>query len=141
MTKEEQRQERQEVDPQKIEQFISKVINNLGATSNVALAFIEDKLDLYKAMAEANKSASGSGKTSKELARLTNTNERYIREWLAEQVCGGYIIYDSIDMKVSWHVTGIRKDPWANAHRIQVEEDKQDKERGHYMYPDLYGQL
>ena len=111
MTKEEQRQERQEVDPQKIEQFISKVINNLGATSNVALAFIEDKLDLYKAMAEANKSASGSGKTSKELARLTNTNERYIREWLAEQVCGGYIIYDSIDMKVSWHVTGIRNNP------------------------------
>jgi hypothetical protein len=43
-------------------------------------------------------------------------------------------------MKVSWHVTGIRKDPWANAHRIQVEEDKQDKERGYYMYPDLYGQ-
>jgi hypothetical protein len=43
-------------------------------------------------------------------------------------------------MKVSWHVTGIRKDPWANAHRIQVEEDKQDEERGHYIYPELYGQ-
>ena len=43
-------------------------------------------------------------------------------------------------MKVSWHVTGIRKDPWANAHRIQVEEDKPDKERGYYIYPDLYGQ-
>jgi hypothetical protein len=27
-------------------------------------------------------------------------------------------------MKVSWQVTGIRKDPWANANRIQVEEDK-----------------
>jgi hypothetical protein len=43
-------------------------------------------------------------------------------------------------MKVSWQVTGIRKDPWANTHRIQVEEDKPDKERGYYMYPDLYGQ-
>ena len=43
-------------------------------------------------------------------------------------------------MKVSWHVTGIRKDPWANAHRIQVEEDKPDKERGYYLHPDLYGQ-
>jgi hypothetical protein len=43
-------------------------------------------------------------------------------------------------MKVSWQVTGIRKDRWANAHRIQVEEDKPDKERGHYIYPDLYGQ-
>jgi hypothetical protein len=44
------------------------------------------------------------------------------------------------DMKVSWHVTGIRKDPWANAHRIQVEEDKPDKERGYYIYPELYNQ-
>jgi hypothetical protein len=43
-------------------------------------------------------------------------------------------------MKVSWQVTGIRKDPWANAHRIQVEEDKPDKERGYYIHPDLYGQ-
>ena len=43
-------------------------------------------------------------------------------------------------MKVSWQVTGIGKDPWANAHRVEVEEDKPDKERGHYIYPDLYGQ-
>jgi hypothetical protein len=43
-------------------------------------------------------------------------------------------------MKVSWQVTGIRKDPWANAHRIEVEEDKPDKERGYYLHPDLYGQ-
>jgi hypothetical protein len=43
-------------------------------------------------------------------------------------------------MKVSWQVTGIRKDPWANAHRIQVEEDKPTKERGYYIHPDLYGQ-
>jgi hypothetical protein len=43
-------------------------------------------------------------------------------------------------MKVSWQVTGIRRDPWANAHRIQVEEDKPDEERGHYLYPDLYDQ-
>jgi hypothetical protein len=44
-------------------------------------------------------------------------------------------------MKVSWQVTGIRKDPWANAHRISVEEDKPAKERGYYyIYPELYGQ-
>jgi hypothetical protein len=43
-------------------------------------------------------------------------------------------------MKVSWQVTGIRKDPWADANRIQVEEDKPDKERGYYLYPELYGQ-
>jgi hypothetical protein len=43
-------------------------------------------------------------------------------------------------MKVSWQVTGIRKDPWANANRIQIEEDKAAKERGYYLHPDLYGQ-
>jgi hypothetical protein len=43
-------------------------------------------------------------------------------------------------MKVSWQVTGIRRDPWANANRIQIEEDKPDKERGYYLHPDLYGQ-
>ena len=35
-------------------------------------------------------------------------------------------------MKVSWQVTGIRKDAWANAHRLQLEEDKPDKERGRF---------
>jgi hypothetical protein len=44
-------------------------------------------------------------------------------------------------MKVSWQVTGIRKDPWANANRIQIEEGKPDKEQGYYLYPELYGQL
>jgi hypothetical protein len=43
-------------------------------------------------------------------------------------------------MKVSWQVTGIRKDSWANANRIEVEDDKPDKERGYYLHPDLYGQ-
>ena len=43
-------------------------------------------------------------------------------------------------MKVSWQVTGIRKDPWANTHRVQVEENKPDKEKGYYIHPDLYDQ-
>ena len=43
-------------------------------------------------------------------------------------------------MKVSWQMTGIRKDPWANANRIKVEEEKPDKERGYYTHPELYGQ-
>ena len=43
-------------------------------------------------------------------------------------------------MEVSWQVTGIRRDPWANANRIEVEEDKPAKERGYYLHPDVYGQ-
>jgi hypothetical protein len=42
-------------------------------------------------------------------------------------------------IKVSWQVTGIRQDAWANAHRIPVEEEKNARERGYYLHPELYG--
>ena len=42
-------------------------------------------------------------------------------------------------VKVSWQVTGIRQDGWANAHRTLAEEDKPAGERGTYLYPELYG--
>jgi hypothetical protein len=43
-------------------------------------------------------------------------------------------------MEVSWQVTGIRQDPYANEHRIPVEKDKAQDERGLYLYPDVYNQ-
>jgi hypothetical protein len=42
--------------------------------------------------------------------------------------------------EVSWQLTGIRKDAWANAHRIPVEEDKPAAERGLYLHPVENGQ-
>jgi len=42
-------------------------------------------------------------------------------------------------MEVSWQVTGIRQDAWANAHRIPVEEDKPADERGFYLHPEVFG--
>jgi hypothetical protein len=47
---------------------------------------------------------------------------------------------DKPNVEVSWQVTGIRQDAWANAHRIQVEEDKPKKELGSYLHPELFGQ-
>jgi len=41
--------------------------------------------------------------------------------------------------KISWQVTGIRHDAYAEAHRIRVEEDK-GKERGTYLHPELFQQ-
>jgi len=43
-------------------------------------------------------------------------------------------------MEVSWQVTGIRQDAWANAHRIPVEQDKEGKDRGRFMHPEVFGQ-
>jgi len=39
-------------------------------------------------------------------------------------------------LEVSWQVTGIRKDAFANAHRIPVEEEKPRAEKGKYLYPE-----
>jgi hypothetical protein len=41
--------------------------------------------------------------------------------------------------KVSWQVTGIRNDKWAEQNRIQVEVDKPLSKRGLYRTPELYG--
>jgi hypothetical protein len=42
--------------------------------------------------------------------------------------------------RVSWQVTGIRHDAYANAHRIPVTEDKPSTEQGRYLHPDVFGQ-
>ena len=42
-------------------------------------------------------------------------------------------------LKVSWQVTGIRQDAWANDHRIPVEEQKPPEEVGTYLYPEGFG--
>jgi len=47
---------------------------------------------------------------------------------------------DKPNVKVSWQVTGIRQDPYANAHRIPVEEDKPASEKGKYLHPTEWGQ-
>jgi hypothetical protein len=43
-------------------------------------------------------------------------------------------------MEVSWQVTGIRQDAWANRNRIRVEVDKTDRERGLYLHPEAFDQ-
>jgi len=53
---------------------------------------------------------------------------------------GSFVIKTSKpNVKVSWQVTGIRQDAWANAHRIPVEVDKAPRDRGHYLHPELFG--
>jgi hypothetical protein len=42
-------------------------------------------------------------------------------------------------MEVSWQITGIRRDPFAEAHRIPVEADKPAGERGKLLYAREYG--
>jgi hypothetical protein len=62
----------------------------------------------------------------------------YISEEVKEnrfKIAGG-----SPGLKVSWQVTGIRQDAYAKKHRIPVEEEKPDIERGFFLHPDAHGQ-
>jgi hypothetical protein len=43
------------------------------------------------------------------------------------------------NVEVSWQVTGIRKDPFAEKNRIVPVVEKTGEERGKYLYPELYG--
>jgi hypothetical protein len=44
------------------------------------------------------------------------------------------------NVEVSWQVTGIRHDAYANQYRIPVEEDKPVGEQGYYLHPEVFGQ-
>ena len=47
---------------------------------------------------------------------------------------------DKPDVEVSWEVTGVRNDPYAKAHPMVVEQNKEASARGKYVHPELYGQ-
>ena len=70
------------------EKFTEKVVTDISAAFAGVMTNLGHKLGLYKAMAGAGNISSS------ELASLTNTNERYLREWLNSQVAGGYVHYD-----------------------------------------------
>ena len=46
---------------------------------------------------------------------------------------------DKPNVEVSWQVTGVRHDAWADAHRIPVEQLKAAGDRGLYLHPELFG--
>jgi len=77
------------INEDRMNQLIGQFLNDFGAVFHGAMVVIGDKLGLYKALAAAGPS------TSKELADRTQTNERYVREWLASQAAGGYVTYDA----------------------------------------------
>jgi hypothetical protein len=77
------------IDEKKLQQFLGKMIVDLGAAASVPLVRIGVRLGLYKAM-------DGAGPmTSAELAAMANISERYAREWLAQSAASGYLTYDS----------------------------------------------
>jgi SAM-dependent methyltransferase len=84
-----------EINEDRMHQFLGKVVGDFGASLSSALVYIGQKLGLYKAL------ANNGPLTPAELAQHTNTNERYVREWLINQAAGGYAEYDPATGKYS----------------------------------------
>jgi SAM-dependent methyltransferase len=76
------------IDESRVEAFLERILDEIGAAVNVPLAVIGARLGLYAAMADTQPV------TPAELAARTGTHERYVREWLAAQAAGGYVAYD-----------------------------------------------
>ncbi len=82
------------VNMEKLNSFLGQFVGDLGAAVHTGMVVIGEKLGLYKALATGPMS-------SAELAAKTQTDERYLREWLASQAAGGYVTYDEKTNKFS----------------------------------------
>jgi 2-polyprenyl-3-methyl-5-hydroxy-6-metoxy-1,4-benzoquinol methylase len=79
------------IDEEKLMGLVGQAVNDMGAGLLSNLVFIGDKLGLFEALAGAPPMTAG------ELAKRTNTAERYVREWLGAQAAGGYVTYTGND--------------------------------------------
>jgi SAM-dependent methyltransferase len=77
----------QTIDEAKLNDFLGKVVGDVGSTMSAILVVLGDRLGLYKALA-------GAPATAAELAERAGIAERYAREWLNSQASGGYVTYD-----------------------------------------------
>lgn len=73
----------------KLNEFMGKMLDDMGAAAGASLVLVGDRLGLYKALSE------GGPQSSVELAEKTDTTERYVREWLSAQAGAEYVSYDS----------------------------------------------
>ena len=82
------------IDSDKLNEFLGKFVGDLGATAAAGSVVVGHNLGLYKALASAPA-------TADELAAATQTNPRYVAEWLRGQAASGYVVYDATDQTYS----------------------------------------
>ena len=80
-------------DRRKAAELARQVGTDFGAAMAVALAYMGDRLGLFKALAP------GTALTTTELAEQTGLNERYVREWAATMAAAGYVDYNPADTR------------------------------------------
>jgi len=75
------------LDLERVQAFAQKVSGDQGLAANAVLAYLGDRLGIWRALAALPAA------TSTELAARTGLAERYLREWLAAQAAAGYLDY------------------------------------------------
>ena len=84
------------LDIDKLNAFMGRFVGDIGAAIHAGTVVLGDKLGLYKALAEGPMSP-------EELARKTETDARYVLEWLSAQAASGYVEYDPATQR--FHMT------------------------------------
>ena len=82
------------INENQLNEFMTRFVGDIGAVMHAATVAVGDQLGLYKALAE------GPG-TVEELARRTETDTRYLREWLSAQAASAYVQYDAATQRFS----------------------------------------
>jgi SAM-dependent methyltransferase len=75
------------VDPQVLQALHGKVLGDCNAGIGGLLAFLGDKLGLFRLLADAGPL------TTAQVAERAGVNERMVREWLAAVAAAGYVTY------------------------------------------------
>ncbi|MFT4101627.1 MAG: class I SAM-dependent methyltransferase [Burkholderiaceae bacterium] len=82
------------INEDRLNAFMGRFVGDLGAVLHAATVVVGDQLGLYKTLAEGPDNAEG-------LARRTETDARYLREWLSAQAASGYVDYDPATQRFS----------------------------------------
>lgn len=77
------------INADELNRLLGAAVVDFGAAMHTPLVVIGDRLGFYKAL------AADGPMTSAELAKRTETEERYVREWASAQAAGGYVTYDA----------------------------------------------
>ncbi|MBA3655336.1 MAG: methyltransferase domain-containing protein [Actinobacteria bacterium] len=77
------------IDEDRLNEFVGRFANDLGAVFHAATILVGDRLGLYAAMAD------GEPVRPSDLAARTGCDERYLTEWLSAQAASGYAEYDA----------------------------------------------
>ncbi|MCP5371911.1 MAG: methyltransferase domain-containing protein [Hyphomicrobiales bacterium] len=75
-------------DPRKLRTLAAAAFADMAASATTILVYLGDRLGLFRALADYGPTR------PPQLAALTGTHERYVREWLCAMAAAGYVDYD-----------------------------------------------